>query len=262
VGDDGPGTQWPSDRDNPPEEGDVHETDHDPVTAGTSTTRTQAGQATTQTAGQGAAQAAGQAAESAGHAAREVVGTAAEQGRQLAGQVGDQTRSVVADVRRSVAGQLHTGHQQMADGLRRIADDLGAMTGERGDTPAGQLVQRLSESGRRAADYLQERGPEGLLDDVQDFARRRPGTFLLAAAAAGFVVGRLGRTTARAVRSNDATSSPSASTAPADGTAAGRYHPTAVGSASVPAPAPAPPPAPVEAPGYGVLPGPERGGYR
>jgi hypothetical protein len=61
------------------------------------------------------------------------------------------------------------------------------------NSPAGQVVRRLGEGGRRAADYLEDRGPEGLLDDVQEFARRKPGTFLLIAAAAGFAVGRLGR---------------------------------------------------------------------
>jgi len=43
------------------------------------------------------------------------------------------------------------------------------------------------------ADYLAERGPEGVLNEVQDFARRRPGAFLAAALATGFVVGRLGK---------------------------------------------------------------------
>ena len=64
-------------------------------------------------------------------------------------------------------------------------------------SPAGQIVRRLGEGGRRAADYLEDRGPEGLLDDVQEFARRKPGTFLLIAAAAGFAIGRLGRAGSR-----------------------------------------------------------------
>jgi hypothetical protein len=37
---------------------------------------------------------------------------------------------------------------------------------------------------------LEEGGPQGIIDDVGSFARRRPGTFLLCAAALGFVVGR------------------------------------------------------------------------
>jgi len=77
--------------------------------------------------------------------------------------------------------------------VRRFADELDQMAGERGDSPASKVVSQVSQGGRRVADYLAEHGPEGLLEGVQDFARRRPGTFLLAAATAGFVVGRLGK---------------------------------------------------------------------
>ena len=71
------------------------------------------------------------------------------------------------------------------------ADQFGEM-GPGDGSPAGQIVRRLGEGGGRAADHLEDRGPR-LLDDVQQLARRKPGTFLLIAAAAGFAIGRLGR---------------------------------------------------------------------
>jgi hypothetical protein len=74
-----------------------------------------------------------------------------------------------------------------------MADDLDRMSAERGDSPASSVVSRIASGGRQAADYLSDRGPEGVLDEVQDFARRRPGAFLLTALATGFVVGRLGK---------------------------------------------------------------------
>jgi hypothetical protein len=40
---------------------------------------------------------------------------------------------------------------------------------------------------------MDQRGVEGVLDDVRSFARRRPGVFLLGAGIAGFAVGRLVR---------------------------------------------------------------------
>ena len=43
------------------------------------------------------------------------------------------------------------------------------------------------------ASRLEQRGPQGLMDDVTRFARRRPGVFLSGAVAAGFVVGRVVR---------------------------------------------------------------------
>ena len=43
------------------------------------------------------------------------------------------------------------------------------------------------------ASWLENRDPGSLLDEVKSFARQRPGTFLLAAAGAGLLAGRLGR---------------------------------------------------------------------
>ena len=58
------------------------------------------------------------------------------------------------------------------------------------------------------ADRLNSKGFDGVVDDVQAFARRRPGAFLAIAAATGFVAGRLFRG-AQASSSSD-TSSPRA----------------------------------------------------
>jgi hypothetical protein len=41
--------------------------------------------------------------------------------------------------------------------------------------------------------WLDSHGPDEVLDEVRSFARRRPGTFLLIAAGAGVVLGRLTR---------------------------------------------------------------------
>jgi hypothetical protein len=141
----------------------------------------------------GAKDKARQAGEAAKQGAQEVAGTAKEQGREVAREARNQARSVAADLRTSVTGQAHTQNRRLADGLRQMSDQFAQM-GPDDSSPAGQVVRRLGDGGRRAADYLEDRGPEGLLDDVQEFARRKPGTFLLLAAAAGFAVGRLGRT--------------------------------------------------------------------
>ena len=189
-----------------------------------------------------------QATGSAKQAASEVTGTVKEQGRQVAGEVKGQVRSVASDVRQSVAGQVRTGHGKLAESVRKFSDELGGMSGADANSPVGQVVSRVSDTGRRAADYLDERGPEGLLTDVQDFARRKPGTFLLGMAAAGFVIGRLGRTTIAAAQDNDTpTATPTgtqglyagtgydATTATGYGTAAGGYDTATTGYATPPA---------------------------
>ena len=54
---------------------------------------------------------------------------------------------------------------------------------------AGQAGDRVQS----VAGWLEQRQPGEVLDDVRDFARRRPGTFLAAAAAVGLIGGRLTR---------------------------------------------------------------------
>jgi hypothetical protein len=64
------------------------------------------------------------------------------------------------------------------------------------DSPMYGAVQQVATTGRRAADYLEERGVSGALDDLQRFARRRPGLFLAGALAAGFLAGRAAKAAA------------------------------------------------------------------
>lgn len=135
----------------------------------------------------------GQAGEAARQATGQVAGTARDQARQVAGEVSTQARGVASEMRDKVTEQAHTQNDRLAQGIRRMADELQEMAAGRGDSPAATVVTRVADSGRRLADHLAQRGPEGVLDEVQDFARRRPGAFLAAALVGGFVVGRLGK---------------------------------------------------------------------
>ena len=67
------------------------------------------------------------------------------------------------------------------------------MAGQQPQTPAQELVGMLAARSSSFADYLGRHGPEAVLTELQDFARRRPATFIVAAVAAGFVVGRVGK---------------------------------------------------------------------
>jgi hypothetical protein len=61
---------------------------------------------------------------------------------------------------------------------------------------SGPMTDLAHEASRRVADFshwLDNHEPADLLDEVRRFARRRPGTFLALAAAAGVVAGRLTR---------------------------------------------------------------------
>jgi hypothetical protein len=127
-----------------------------------------------------------------------VKGTAAEQARHIAGETKTQLRNVAGDVRDRVNEQARTQNDKLVSSIRQTADQLDEMRGERQDSPAATVVSRVADSGRQLADYLDRNGPDGVLREVQDFARRRPGTFLASALVAGLVVGRLGKGAAKA----------------------------------------------------------------
>jgi len=86
-----------------------------------------------------------------------------------------------------------TQNDRLVGGIRQAADQLDEMRADRADSPAAMMVSRVAAGGRELADYLDRNGPEGVLREVQDFARRRPGAFLATALAAGFLLGRLGK---------------------------------------------------------------------
>jgi hypothetical protein len=145
-----------------------------------------------------AKQVASQSKEAAGQAAGEVKDTAKQQAQRVAGEAKNQVRNVASDVRNRVGEQARTQNDKLVSTIRQTADQLDEMRGDRPDSPAASVVSRVADGGRQLADYLDQHGPEGVLREVQDFARRRPGAFLATALAAGFVVGRLGKGVAKA----------------------------------------------------------------
>ncbi|MGY1584652.1 hypothetical protein [Streptomyces sp. MN13] len=143
-----------------------------------------------QTAQQEAAKTADQARQAAG----EAVSTAGEQARTVVDQAKAQAGGVARDLRGRVVEQADTQTRRGAGTVRQWADQLSALADKaEEDSPAKNAVAQAAERGRRAADYLDRRGAEGLVSDVQDFARRRPGLFLGGALLAGFATARLAK---------------------------------------------------------------------
>jgi hypothetical protein len=144
-----------------------------------------------------AADAKGQAKQAAGTAADEgkrVAGVAQDEVKNVAAEAQSQLRSLLDDATSQVDEQSKAQKSRLADTVRTFGDDLESMRGEGQDGGiAAQVVQQVADQARGLASHLDERDPSELLDDVRHFARRRPGTFLLGALAAGIVVGRVTR---------------------------------------------------------------------
>lgn len=144
-------------------------------------------QQTGQAAKEQTAAAAGQARQGAG----EVAGTAAEQARAVAGETRHQAGNVVSDLRQRLMEQGQEQTERLAGTVRQWADDLaGLARNAPGDSPARSLAAQAADRGHSTADYLGKNGVEGLVGDLQDFARRRPGAFLGGAVLTGLLVGR------------------------------------------------------------------------
>jgi hypothetical protein len=93
------------------------------------------------------------------------------------------------------------------------------------------VARQAADRADRVADWLGEREPGDLVEEVRSLARRRPGAFLLGAALAGVVVGRLTRGVV------DTAAGRSALTPGSSGQAPDRAHDAAGYRAGRPAPA-------------------------
>lgn len=140
-------------------------------------------------------------ASTAADQGRRVAGTAKEETQNVAGTAAEQARSVMGDTVRQVSDQVNdqasTQRDRLSQTLRSLGDDLEQMASQGpGSGMATDLAREVSDRARALGSHLEGREPGQLLDEARDFARRRPGTFLLGALAAGVVAGRLFRATA------------------------------------------------------------------
>jgi hypothetical protein len=132
-------------------------------------------------------------ANTASEEAANVAGTVKEQAAEVRHEVAVQGQEIVTRAKEQFRDQADTQAREASAGLRRLGGQAHALADGRIEE-AGPLGGYLRQAGDRIdgmATRLEERGAEGVLEDVQDFARRRPGMFLAGAAVAGFAVGRM-----------------------------------------------------------------------
>jgi hypothetical protein len=199
---------------------------------------------------------AAQVGQTTSDAGKRVAGTAAEQAGQVAAEARRQARDLLGEARTQATEQARNGQQKASEGLRTLATELHQMA-DSGDQrgPASDLAKQAADKIGDIAEWLSHREPGELLDEFRAMARRRPGAFLIGAAAAGVLAGRLTRGAVDANRDTSETRRPIAAepvTAPLLPADAPPLYPSGPDSA-YPPPAYAPP-----AP-QGYTPGPPGG---
>jgi ElaB/YqjD/DUF883 family membrane-anchored ribosome-binding protein len=140
----------------------------------------------------------GQAADAAAEArtqARDVAHDAREEAGHVTSEAAAQIRGVADEARSALRTQGRQGTERAAGVLDQMGERLRSLAQGQPEA-AGDLRRYADQAGERlqaAAGRLEDRGLDGVVDDVQSFARRRPGVFIAIAASAGFLAGRFFR---------------------------------------------------------------------
>src|SRR6478609_3243328 len=130
----------------------------------------------------------------AADSAQNVAETAKTEAANVAAEVKTNARDLLIQARTDLTAQAGTQQQKAAQGLRSVSTELHTMASA-SDQPgvATDLVRQAAERSSAVATWLDGRDPGSLLNEVKSFARQKPGTFLLLAAGAGVLAGRLSR---------------------------------------------------------------------
>jgi hypothetical protein len=123
-----------------------------------------------------------------------VAGVAREQASGVAAEAGRQGRDLLRQAQNQLEEQAAQGQQRLANQLLSLSDELRSMAGASGQGGmAAGLASQAAWRVRNAGQWLDDRKPGQVADEMQSFARRRPAVFLALAVGAGLVAGRLTR---------------------------------------------------------------------
>ena len=158
---------------------------------------TVAGTATTQAANVAgtAADQTREVAATAKGAAGDVASTAVEKAAEVQQEAVAQVRNLVSETTSQVRNQAEAQTTKLAEGIASLGDQIKALVEGRPEEAEAirDYLQQGADKLSSFSERLQRQGLEGTIDEVQRYARRRPGMFLLGALGVGLGVGRLVR---------------------------------------------------------------------
>jgi hypothetical protein len=141
-------------------------------------------------------------AQHARQAGGQVTQAATDQAQQVAAETGRQVRDLLGEAQGQAWDQASAQQRKAAQQLHSIAEELTQMAANGGQADmATGFAREAADRLHGAASWLEQREPADLLEEARNFARRRPGAFLIGAAVAGLAAGRVTR--ALAARGNE-----------------------------------------------------------
>jgi hypothetical protein len=134
---------------------------------------------------------------------QQVVGVAKEQVSAVTAEASSHARDLLSQGRDEISSQLGSQQKRLGSLVHSLAEELGSM-GSSADNPGplSGLAKQGAHTVGELAHRLENSQPSDLLEDVRNFARRRPAVFLTGAALAGVLVGRLSRSLASEAHDN------------------------------------------------------------
>jgi ElaB/YqjD/DUF883 family membrane-anchored ribosome-binding protein len=106
-------------------------------------------------------------------------------------EIGKDLKSKAQQVGRNVRAKIEETRGPAAQKLRNAASALHGKANQLpgGETMAG-MAHKTADTMQATAEYVRKHNLENMVADVDTFVRKRPGKSLLAAVAAGFLIGR------------------------------------------------------------------------
>jgi len=129
--------------------------------------------------------------------------TLKDQAADLGRKATQGARDVATEAQSQARNRIERGKQDAATTLSSVATTLlqsGLQLRDDQQQIAGEYVERAARQIERAANYVQNADLREVVDEVEDFARRRPALFIGSAFAAGLLAARFlksSRTTPR-----------------------------------------------------------------
>ena len=127
-------------------------------------------------------------------AGKHVADVARDHASDVAAEARRQGRSVLRRAQDQLEEQAALGQQRLATQLLSLSDDLSSMADASARSGmTADLAHQAASQAHDAGQWLASRSPRQVAGQVQSLAHRRPAAFLVLAAGAGLVAGRLTR---------------------------------------------------------------------
>jgi hypothetical protein len=117
-----------------------------------------------------------------------------QQASDVAAEASRQGRDLLQQAQSQVGEQVAQGQQRLASEFLSVSEELRSMAeSSQQNGTASELARQAASRAHDVGRWLDARGPADVVNELQSFARRRPGMFLALAAGAGLIAGRLTR---------------------------------------------------------------------